>query len=1034
MKAKNHLVLGGAVLAAATTLFVLSLTSSLRQPSTPFRPMVEASMGDKEDREARLKYEWMMLRDPVTGTIPKDIRRKELEFARSLPTKEQTQGLNKGGSVENAAWVSRGPWNVGGRTRALGIDITNANIILAGGVSGGMWRSNDGGASWSKRTSLSSHHSVTCIAQDTRSGQTSTWYYGTGELIGNSASGREAFYVGNGIFKSTDNGLTWTQLASTASGDPQGFDNVWDIVWNIAVHPTTGHVYAAVYNGIMRSTNGGTSWSLVLGAGPNSPYSEMTDVAITPNGTIYASGSEGNPSSSTMEGVWQSTDGINWTNITPAGLTSYRRIVIGPTSTNNIYILAETPGIGTSNHSIWKRSGGTWEDRSANVPATGGLTGNFDSQNSYDLVIKVKPDDENVVIIGGVNLYRSTNGFASTAATTWVGGYTSANNSYESYPNHHPDQHSLAFAPGNSSTLYSGHDGGISKTTDILAGTVTWTFLNNGYLTTQCYTVALDRATSGSSIILSGFQDNGCWGVTSASSTASWGDLTGGDGAFTAVAPGGTSYYTSAQNGTTYRLIPSTGNGARIDPQGGSGYLFINPFVLNPNNSAMMFFGGGNYVWRNSDVTAIPLGNPNPTSINWTRLNNSAQGGIAQVSALAVTTSNPQNRLYIGYSTGVVKRVDNAHTGDPAGTTITPPGLTSDHYVSCVAVDPTDGNKVLVVISNYNAQSLFYSADAGQTWSVVEGNLAGPSGPSCRYAAIVPSGGTTTVYLATSTGVYSTTSLNGSSTVWVQEGATTIGNVVATFVDARVSDGTVIVGTHANGVYSTGGGGGGGGTTTVYSGDANNDGICDIRDILPIGRFFGQTGPARPGGSTTWGAQTATVWSVPDATYADCDGNGTVDENDVQGIITNYGRTRSSPDRPPIDEVKLCYDLLREIDRQPEMTEGFLKIRGAIVAYMRRELGVTFAYALEQNYPNPFNPSTTIRFVVPEQTERAVLEIYSVTGQRVWTTTMSNVPVGRHDIVWNGTSSDGTKLASGMYIYRLNAGGYSAAKRMLMIK
>lgn len=1029
MKARKSLVFAVLAVAAAAMLFVLTFTSMLRQPPPKFRPYAETSMGEREDRDARVRYEWMILRDPATGTIPKDIRRKELEFARTLPRKDDVQSLNKSGGVENATWVARGPWNVGGRTRALGIDIANSNIILAGGVSGGIWRSTDGGTTWSKRTPISSHHSVTCIAQDPRAGQTSRWYYGTGELIGNSASGQGAFYVGNGVFKSEDNGLTWTQLASTTSGNPQSFDNVWDIVWNIAVHPTTGHVYAATYNAIFRSTDGGNSWTLVRGSGPTAPFSEMTDVAITPNGTIIASGS---PGSSTLEGVWQSSDGINWTDITPGDMTSVRRIVIGPTHLNNIYLLAETPGTGTSNHSIWKRTGGTWENRSASIPATGGFTGNFDSQSSYDLVIKVKPDDENVVIIGGINLYRSTNGFASTAATTWIGGYTSANNSYESYPNHHADQHALAFAPNNSSILYSGHDGGISRTTNILAGTVTWTFLNNGYLTTQCYTVALDKATSGSPTILSGFQDNGCWGVTSSNSTASWSELSGGDGAFTAVAPGSSSYYTSSQNGATYRLIPGTGNGARIDPQGGTGYLFINPFVLNPNNSVMMFLGGGNYVWRNSDVTAIPLGNPNPTSINWTRLNNSMQAG-AQVSALAVTTSNPQNRLYIGYSTGVVKRVDGANVGDPAATTITPPGA-SGSYVSCVAVDPTDGNSVLVVLSNYNVQSLFFTTNGGTTWTDVEGNLAGSSGPSCRYAAIVPSGTGTTYYLATSVGVYSTTSLSGSSTVWVQEGATTIGNVVATFVDARPSDGTVIVGTHANGVYSSGGGGGGGGTTTVYSGDANNDGACDIRDVLPLGRFFGQTGPARPGGSTTWGAQTATVWSTPEATYADCDGNGVVNENDLDGIIANYGRTRSSPDRPPVDRIKLCYDLLREIDRQQEMTEGFLKIRNAIVAYMKRELGVTFEYALEQNYPNPFNPSTIIRFVVPEQTGKAELAIYSLTGQRVWTTTLNNLPVGRHEIEWNGTSSDGMKLASGMYIYRLNAGSYSAAKRMLMIK
>ncbi len=1105
---KTPFLLGGF---SAVCIFLFVCYLHMQKEESKLNTSARFSAGDDDDPQARLRHEWTMLRDPATNEIPSGIRQREMEFAKDLPKKEETDN-------PDATWASRGPWNVGGRTRALGIHINDANLINAGGVSGGMWRSTDGGATWTKRTAVGSLHSVSCLAQDIRAGQTATWYYGTGERLGNSAGGNfSAVYTGNGIFKSVDNGVSWTQLASTMGGDPQSFDRSWDYVWNIAVHPTTGNIYAAAYNAIYRSIDGGTNWTLVRGGAETGPYSEMTDVAIASDGTIYATGS---PGSSTLQGVWKSTDGTNWTNITPGDMSVVRRIVIGiaPSNSNAVYFLAETPGLGLNNHSIWKynATANTYQNRSANMPAYGTPVGDFDSQASYDLVITVKPDNENVVIIGGTNLYRSTDGFASTGNTVWIGGYATTND-ISQYPNHHPDNHSLVFAPNNASILFSGHDGGISKTTNVLASPMVWQQLSVGYLTTQFYTVAMDHATNGSNTIIGGLQDNGCWKTTSASGTATWSSIGSGDGAFTAVSNGGGSDYVSSQNGVTYRNFGA--QFTRVDPTGGTGYLFINPFVLDPNNSNIMYFAGGNYAWRNSDLTAIPAGSNNTTSVNWTRLDNSVITGQTQVSALAVSKVNPANRLYIARSPqGYLTRVDNANTGDPAGVdigTAIPTG-----FISSVAVDPTDGSKVFVVFSNYNLASLWYSADAGATWTDVEGNLAGANGPSCRSVTIVPSGGTTTYYLGTSTGLYSTTSLSGTTTVWVQEGATSIGNVVVTFLDSRASDGVVMVGTHANGVYSNVGGGGlqttaaptvnspiavgattvsgtsteANGTTvqvyvngvvtgtattvtggawtttglaalvagnlvkakatatgklesvfsnevtvgatqiTMYPGDANIDAAVDVRDILPIGRFFGVTGPARPNGSLTWAGQTTTAWTVPEATHADCDGNGTVDANDVQGILTNYGRTRSSPDAPIVNRVDVCNALLHEIDKERDLSPAMKEIRNAIVSYMKRELGITFDFALNQNWPNPFNPSTTIRFTVPMEVAEARITIYDIAGREVWSHALDDVQPGNHEVVWNGETAALTNAASGMYIYRFTAGNYSATKRMLLLK
>ena len=86
-----------------------------------------------------------------------------------------------------------------------------SNTMLAGGISSGMFRSTDGGASWTKVSSNDEIHNVSSIAQDPRSGFQNIWYYATGEWTGNSASLGSA-YRGQGVWRSTDGGVTWSQI------------------------------------------------------------------------------------------------------------------------------------------------------------------------------------------------------------------------------------------------------------------------------------------------------------------------------------------------------------------------------------------------------------------------------------------------------------------------------------------------------------------------------------------------------------------------------------------------------------------------------------------------------------------------------------------------------------------------------------------------------------------------------------------------------------------------------------------------------
>ncbi len=233
---------------------------------------------EKESAEmesSRGEYFFMMLRDPKTNRIPFSIRHKELEFAKKL--NESNKLLSKS-SATNLTWKEAGPNDVGGRTRALAVDITDPNTIIAGGVSGGIWKSTDNGTSWALKSSPTTILSVTSIAQDPRSGFTNIWYYSTGEYRGSTGSdiSYSAFFTGNGIYKSTDNGESWNVLPNTLSSNVAQWDSPFDYVSRIIVNPVNGNVFLASNGfGIYRSTNEGSSFSLVLGGNSQHIWSDV---------------------------------------------------------------------------------------------------------------------------------------------------------------------------------------------------------------------------------------------------------------------------------------------------------------------------------------------------------------------------------------------------------------------------------------------------------------------------------------------------------------------------------------------------------------------------------------------------------------------------------------------------------------------------------------------------------------------------------------------------------------------------------------
>lgn len=829
-------------LLASVLVYVLLAVMWSFQPSsshlseTPVLVSPKSEIEGREDLQSRGEYEMAMLADPKTGEISPDMRKKELSFAAS-----QQQLLNatllapndgsQATSVQDLNWSQVGPSNFGGRTRALGMDVRDENLLLAGGVSGGVWRSVNQGESWVRSSTPEEIQSVTAIVQNVNAGHEDIWYYGTGELIGNSSRAPGAPFRGDGIFKSVDNGITWQPLSSTQSNSPGLFNSPFQYVWDITTNPNSpdDEVIAAIYGGIVRSTDGGQTWATVLGDNLLSfPRDQdlndvsaifYTDIHRTSAGVFVASLSSVTSSNSlsAQGGVYTSTDGVTWTPVLNLSGTSVRRIELGssPSSPNIVYALVDE----LSDAGLWRINLTTNQSirLSTNIPDGRGSIEAFSSQNSYNMMVSVHPTDPDVVYLGGTNLYRSTNGFSTNAEVTWIGGYDPAEDGASIYPNHHPDQHGVLFLPSDPNKMISFNDGGVFITEDNLANNVEYTPLNNGYVTTQFFTGVFSKFPS-DDFVIGGTQDNGSILTTNTLFTSGENGtlILGGDGGFAATTPIGVFYYLSFQNSRIFRLTLNDNfeltSFARVDPTGGGTdpsqpYLFINPYVLDPNNANRMYLTGGDFLWRNRNLSQILTGSQSTTSINWSRLDKTelAEGTI---SAVQVSTS-PRDIVYYGTSTGRVFKIINANTEIYEVEEITSNSFPEDGFIRSIAIDPVNADEILVSFSNYGIPSIFRSVDGGDTFEDVSGNLEeNPSGegngPSVRWVSIVPlSDDSKLYYAATSTGLYSTTTMNGQSTIWSIESGEGIGNSIVNMVDYRRSDGKVVAATHGRGMFTS---------------------------------------------------------------------------------------------------------------------------------------------------------------------------------------------------------------------------------------
>src|SRR6516165_3396339 len=385
------------------------------------------------------------------------------------------------GPITNVGFDNRdgGMFDITGRINSIAVHPTNPNTIYIGAAAGGVWRSDDGGMTWNALTDTQCGLAMGSIAIDPRN--PNIVYAGTGE-----ANGSEDAYLGCGVLRSTDGGITWTQ----SGGGPGGVFNQRGI-YKVVIDPTTAgsttstKVFVASTFGLYVSLDSGATWNSAL-------LGSATDVVIDESNTnnVYVAmdGRLLNP------GVWKSTTGGGFGSFNPImnGLPSanFGRVALAIARNSPSTLYASFANADPSTLLGMFRTtngGGMWTPFNATNASCSG-------QCFYNMYLAVDPTIANVVYFGGFSLYRSIDG----ADFIDIGRGQI-----------HVDQHAFAFQPGLPSTYYAGNDGGIYKSTS-----GAWTSLNTNSQDFVINKLAISQFYPGFALApnfraMGGTQDNG---------------------------------------------------------------------------------------------------------------------------------------------------------------------------------------------------------------------------------------------------------------------------------------------------------------------------------------------------------------------------------------------------------------------------------------------------------------------------------------------------------------------------------------------
>lgn len=761
------------------------------------------------------KQDYLRTMNPETGMVDpfqlSEVRKEVL--AGKYSVKETGSLTNRMPGSAEEPWVSRGPYDVGGRTRAIMFDPNDATgkRVFAGGVSGGLWVNDDitsADSEWEPVDDFWANTSISCIVYDPN--DTQTFYVGTGEVYTGDIRGL-------GIFKTTDGGTTWQQIFND-TGYYTGYDDlaygnfyITDI--KVRNNSGTSELFVGVagayadgyFNGLYRaglykSTDGGNNFERLsdLVVEGTSVYKNINKIEIGADNSIWV-GTMNDRFNGTISGgqIFKSTDGSNFSKVyeySTEAEVGRVELALSSSDANKAYSLMQTGETDTPVKILKTTDGGTtWTEMTLPEDVDTGIDANdfTRDQSFYDLEIVTDPENDEIVYVGGIDLFRTTDGATSwTQISKWSNNNQMASLEVSTV---HADQHKIVFNPQNTSQMLFGNDGGIYYAADksSLDATSAIEARNTAYNVTQFYDAAINpTASTANEEIVAGAQDNGTQALTGAPNADGFYSgfmYTGGDGALVAyddeadyLINGYIRSYHYLNNGTFMYLLPSDerGNGD-----------FINEMALDKNQDVVFT--------KREDMSfnvTSGLKTATATSELTTTVYDMEVAGKS-ISHLSVSPYNTTSTdLYVGTTDGALYKVSNANLGTASNAEIASSIVGSISDISF----GLSANELLVTASNYNVNNIWYSADGGTTWEEKDGNL-----PDMPVRAIFMNPySNNQVIVGTELGVWSTSNFQDDSPTWATSN-NGLANVKVTDFDYRASDETVLAATYGRGVFTT---------------------------------------------------------------------------------------------------------------------------------------------------------------------------------------------------------------------------------------
>jgi photosystem II stability/assembly factor-like uncharacterized protein len=690
-----------------------------------------------------------------------------------------------------ASWQWLGPGNIGGRIRGIVIDPGDPSRMWAASVGGGVWHTQDGGASWATVDDFLGNLSCSCLAMDPANPL--IIYAGTGEGFWNGDA-----LPGNGIFATTD-AATWAVLPATRAPE-------FTYVNRIAV-AGSGVVLAATNSGLFRSADAGANWTQVLPG-------LIADVKLDPRDNGHAVAGENNSPGHAGGGVWFTTDGgLTWTEGSRQ-TTWTGRVELAYAAKDPDIVYAS---VQMASGAIWRsEDGGTSYQAKATCGPDGSAAPYLGDQGWYGNAIWAgDPTDENLLIAGGVDLWRSTDGGDTLAEiSTW----------WAHPPSPHADQHAIVAHPSydgaSNRTVFFGSDGGICAAPDLHAvGQEAkppyqdgWTGLDNSFGVTQFYGGAGNISTGK---IIGGAQDNGTLSFDPQQGPQKWGTVFGGDGGWCASDPTDANYFYGEY--VFLNIYRNTdGGGSQTDYISGQVWddaaqqwdwkpapysipdaqsqkaLFIAPFILDPNQPDRILAGGLS-LWRTNDAKApnTPAAGPSWHSIKKSIAPPGNHTFGFEISALAVAPGH-SDTIWAGHANGALFRTNNGTAGSPAWQPVRSGAFPPQRYCTLITIDPAQQGVVYVGFGGYARGNLWVTHDSGTTWTDLSAAL--PTAP-VRAVALHPSR-PGYVYAGTEVGLFAS---EDSGATW---SPTNEGPTNCSVDDLFWMGETLISVTHGRGMYS----------------------------------------------------------------------------------------------------------------------------------------------------------------------------------------------------------------------------------------